>query len=139
MLKTELLHPEILAALGTSGHGSKVLIADGNYPFSTESNESAKKVYLNLAPGIVTVPEVLAAVQDSIVIESAAVMEPGSGEEPRIFDDFKRLITDNELEKMGRFEFYRAARGDSVSLVVATGEERVFGNILLTVGVVEPA
>jgi len=35
MLKTRLLHPEILQALGSSGHGGQVLIADGNYPFST--------------------------------------------------------------------------------------------------------
>jgi RbsD / FucU transport protein family. len=32
MLKTRLLHPEILAALGEAGHGAQVLIADGNYP-----------------------------------------------------------------------------------------------------------
>lgn len=30
MLKTELLHPEILQALGEAGHGAQVLIADGN-------------------------------------------------------------------------------------------------------------
>ena len=32
MLKTRLLHPGILQALGESGHGAQVLIADGNYP-----------------------------------------------------------------------------------------------------------
>ncbi|MBS3736802.1 MAG: RbsD/FucU family protein [Candidatus Bipolaricaulota bacterium] len=137
MLRTELLHPEILGALGTSGHGSKVLIADGNYPFTTGSNDSAKKVYLNLAPGIVTVPQVLAAVSESIVIEAAAVMEPGTGEEPSIFEDFRSLLGEVELEKKGRFEFYEAARDQSVSLVISTGEERTYANILLTVGVVE--
>ncbi len=137
MLKTELLHPEILGALGTSGHGSKVLIADGNYPFATGSSHAAKKVYLNLAPGIVTVPQVLAAVESSIVIEAATVMEPESGEEPPIFGDFRSLLDDIELEKKGRFEFYEAAKDDSVSLVIATGEERTYGNVLLTVGVVE--
>jgi L-fucose mutarotase/ribose pyranase (RbsD/FucU family) len=35
VLRTRLLHPEILAALAGAGHGSRVLIADGNYPFST--------------------------------------------------------------------------------------------------------
>ena len=35
MLKTKLLHPEILAVLGSNGHGSRVLVADGNYPFAT--------------------------------------------------------------------------------------------------------
>ena len=37
MLKTRLLHPEILNALARAGHGSRVLIADGNYPFATEA------------------------------------------------------------------------------------------------------
>ena len=32
MLKTRLLHPGILRALGEAGHGAQVLIADGNYP-----------------------------------------------------------------------------------------------------------
>ena len=35
MLRYQLLHPEILAALGGAGHGSQILIADGNYPFET--------------------------------------------------------------------------------------------------------
>ena len=35
MLKSHLLHPEILEALGRAGHSSKILIADGNYPFAT--------------------------------------------------------------------------------------------------------
>ena len=38
MLKTKLTHPGILATLGCTGHGSMVLIADGNYPFSTHTN-----------------------------------------------------------------------------------------------------
>lgn len=32
MLKTNLLHPDIIATLARSGHFSQVLIADGNYP-----------------------------------------------------------------------------------------------------------
>ena len=47
MLKTTLLHPDILRSLASAGHGSKVLIADGNYPFTTGSNPSADIVFLN--------------------------------------------------------------------------------------------
>lgn len=64
-------------------------------------------------------------------------MEPESGKEPPIFGDFRSLLDDTKLEKKGRFEFYKAAGDDSVSLVIATGEKRTYGNILLTVGVVE--
>ncbi len=59
MLKTKLLHPDILQALGRAGHGSKVLIADGNYPFTTGSPATAEKVFLNLMPGMVKVTDVL--------------------------------------------------------------------------------
>jgi L-fucose mutarotase len=36
MLKSHLIHPEILEALGRAGHSSKILIADGNYPYVTQ-------------------------------------------------------------------------------------------------------
>ena len=49
MLKTKLIHPEIMAALSLCGHGSKVLIADGNYPLAEKSG-NAQKVYLGLCP-----------------------------------------------------------------------------------------
>ena len=39
---------------------------------------------------------------------------------------------------MGRFEFYDAARDSDVALVIATGEQRVYANLLLTIGVVPP-
>ena len=76
MLKTRLLHPGILEALGEAGHGAQVLIADGNYPLRTRSNDAARRVYLNLAPGLVKVTDVLSALVDAIPIEAAHVMSP---------------------------------------------------------------
>ena len=66
MLKTRLLHPEILQALGEAGHGAQVLIADGNYPLLTRSSAAAHRVYLNLAPGQLTVTDVLRVLVDAI-------------------------------------------------------------------------
>ncbi|HET7559591.1 MAG TPA: RbsD/FucU domain-containing protein, partial [Limnochordia bacterium] len=62
MLRFPLLHPEILQALGRAGHGSKVLIADGNYPFTTGSHPAATRVFLNLRPGLVNATDALAAI-----------------------------------------------------------------------------
>ena len=137
MLKTKLLHPEILAALGGAGHGSKVLIADGNFPFGTGANPTAKRVYLNLAPGLLTVTDVLRVLAQAMPIEAAEVMQPPTGEPP-IFAEFRTLLPGMELKKLGRFEFYDAARESDTALVVATGEQRIYANILLTVGVVMP-
>ena len=139
MLKTKLLHPEILNVLGGAGHGSKVLIADGNYPFGTGGNSSAKRVYLNLAPGLVTVTDVLRVLVDAIPIEAAEVMQPASGPEPAIFGEFRNILPKElVLKPLGRFEFYDAARHPDTALVIATGEQRIYANLLLTIGVVMP-
>jgi L-fucose mutarotase len=140
MLVTRLLHPEILAALGSAGHGSRVLIADGNYPFSTGSHPASRRVFLNLRPGLVSASDVLEVMAASIPIESAMVMVPSSGPEPDIFSDFRRLLPGGvPLEKKGRFDFYEEAKSPDTALVIATGEQRIFANILLVIGVVKPA
>lgn len=139
MLKTRLLHPEILAALGEAGHGAQVLIADGNYPLATRSNPDGYRVFLNLAPGQLTVTDVLEVIADAIPVESAAVMGPDDGTDPSIYTDFRRILPGIELVRLGRFEFYDVARGPDTALAIATGEQRIYANILLTIGVVMPA
>ncbi len=138
MLQSQLLHPEILRALGQAGHGAQVLIADGNYPVVTRSHPAASRVYLNLAPDLVRVTDVLALLADAIPVEAAHVMVPDSGPEPPIFAEFRSLLRGLELQSLGRFQFYDAARGPDLALAIATGERRVYANILLTIGVVPP-
>jgi L-fucose mutarotase len=139
MLRYRLTHPDILRALGTAGHGSQILIADGNYPFATGAHPAAARVWLNLAPGLLTVPDVLAVLTDALPIEAAHVMVPDAGPEPAVFDTFRRMLPGLTLDTLGRFPFYAAARGSDVALVIATGEQRVYANLLLTIGVVPPA
>jgi L-fucose mutarotase len=137
MLRGKLIHPEILEALGRAGHGSKILIADGNYPFSTGSNPRAKQVYLNLSPGLVSATQVLQVLAQVISIEAAHVMGK-EGDEPTIFKDFREILPDTiELQPLERFAFYDSSREANVALVIATGEERTYANILLTIGVIQ--
>ena len=138
MLKTQLLHPEILQALGEAGHGAQVLIADGNYPLLTRSSGGAHRVHLNLAPGLVTVTDVLRVLIDAIPIEAAHVMGPDSAEEPGIFSEFRGMLPGTELQRLGRFQFYDMARSPDLALAISTGEQRIYANILLTIGVVMP-
>ena len=44
MLKHTLLHPGLLSALASSGHGGQVLLADGNYPYTTIKHPQAEVV-----------------------------------------------------------------------------------------------
>lgn len=139
MLKGRLIHPQILAALGGAGHGSQVLIADGNYPFGTGANPAAARVYLNLTRGSAPVDEVLAVLAEAIPIEAARVMMPADGVEAPIFASFRKVLPGNvKLEALERFAFYDAARSGNVCLVIATGEQRIYANVLLTIGVVPP-
>jgi L-fucose mutarotase len=137
MLKQRLTHPAILESLASAGHGAKILITDGNYPASTCLGENADLVYLNLAPGKLTVTEVLDILLTAIAVEDAAVMMPEEGPEPLIFQEFRSLLPDVPLTKYGRFEFYEEASGPDACLQIVTGEQRIYANLLLTIGVVQ--
>lgn len=139
MLKNTLLQPEILAALGKAGHGAKVLIADGNFAFGPIIHPRATCVWLNLAPGMLTVTDVLKVLIDAIPIEAVDVMTPESGEEPSIHADFKDILpADVPVTQHKRFAFYDVTRSPDTILVIATGEQRIYANIVLTIGVVLP-
>jgi L-fucose mutarotase len=135
MLKTRLLHPEILMALAEAGHGAQILIADGNYPLLAGTSSAVHRVYLNLTPGKLTVTDVLAVLAEAIPIEAAHVMVPDTGDEPDIFAEFRQLLPDVPLQALGRLEFYDSARGPDLALAILTGERRLYANLLLTIGV----
>jgi L-fucose mutarotase len=136
MIKQKLIHPIILSTLAASGHGSGILIADGNYPAITRANPAAQRVYLNLMPGIPTIPQVLEAIIATVPIEAAHAMVTDDGSEPPIHDEFRELLPGLDLILHKRSSFYDKTRDPDVSLVIATGEQRIFANILLIVGVV---
>jgi len=146
MLQGQLIHPQILHALGRAGHGSKVLISDGNYPHATARGPNAKLVFLNLSPGVLSAAEVLKALVTVIPVESAAVMAVNKTgphalpNDPDIWTDFRTILKPTacrgELTQIERFAFYDAARSPDVCLTIATAETRIYANLMLTIGVV---
>jgi L-fucose mutarotase len=141
MLKGPLLHPEIARALARAGHGSKVLVSDGNYPHATRRGPNAELVFLNLAPGTLGALDVLPVLTAAIPIEAAAVMAPPTGSpEPPIWRDFEAKLKlaglSTSLARFERDAFYLAASGPDVCLTIATGEQAIYANLLLTIGVV---
>ncbi len=148
MIKGHLLHPQIVAALARSGHGSKVLISDGNYPHWTKRGPNAEVVYLNFAPGMLGAVDVLKVLLTAIPVEAAEVMETlkegpyAMKEDPPIWADFTQVLhgagVDVELGRIERLKFYDAAGTPNVCLTIATGEQRIYANLLLTIGVIKP-
>lgn len=138
MLKYTLIHPELLEALARSGHNDQILIADGNFPVYSKAPENARIVHLNLAPGMLTVTDILKVLSDAVTFEKATMMIMDDGNEPEIGMDFREILPkDLPLQSVGRLEFYAACSHRSTTLVIASGEQRLYANLLLTLGVVK--
>ena len=145
MLKHQLIHPKINEVLGRAGHGSKVLIADGNYPASSALGSRAELVSLNLSPGIPTCSQVLAALVTAVPIEAVdLMMYQTTGpyaltEEPPVWEEFRQVFRDSNLEvdfgTIERFAFYEAAGQPDQVLTIQTADQQKFANILVTFGV----
>lgn len=134
MLNLPVVHPGLLAALARAGHGSTILIADGNYPHETGARPGVERIHLNFAPGLLTVLQVLSGISQIVPVESARVMAPAENEDLPLFSEYRRLLG-IELEPVERFAFYGAARGPDLALLIATADQQHYANLLLTVGV----
>lgn len=71
-------------------------------------------------------------------MEAAHVMGPDDDSEPSVFDEFRHILPGTELQRLDRSAFYELAGGSDTALAIATGEQRIYANILLTIGVVMP-
>lgn len=143
MLQGPLIHPPLLGALARADHGAKVLLADGNYPHSTGAPRQAERIWLNLAPGMLTVADVLGVLRQALAIERAAVMvpEPDALPEHRpaaipSHDAYRGTLAGVPFDELARYEFYAAATADDVAVLVATGDQALYANLLLTIGTV---
>ena len=140
MLRSPLIHPQLLAALGAAGHGARVLIADANYSHSTNVYPGAALIHLNVRRGLVTVDQVLEPVIDMVPIESVSVMQPDDGSTPEVFATYRELLGDQlPLQPLRRLEFYATCREADLAVCVATGDDRLYSNVLLTIGYISPA
>lgn len=139
MLNSTLIHPQILAALAAAGHGSTVLIADANYAHSTGTRPGAPIVHLNLSPGTVTVDQVLTAIVATAPVERATVMAPDDGSDSPVQQRYADLIGSAvPIDVALRRDFKAACRGEDLALTIATGDDRYYTNVLLTIGAVMP-
>ncbi|WP_237226429.1 RbsD/FucU family protein [Rubinisphaera sp. JC750] len=148
MLKHQLIHPEINAIIGRAGHHSKILIADGNYPASSTLGPNAQLVSLNLAPGLVTVSQVLETLLTAIPIDIVNTMgipadDPYAGQgDPPVWAEYRQILKDAgsevELEPIQKWDFYEAVASRDLVLTIQTGDQALWANLLLSIGVRKP-
>ncbi|WP_291960507.1 RbsD/FucU family protein [Maribacter sp.] len=139
MLKTPVIHPQIMEALGRSGHFAQVVIADGNLPVGAMTGPNSTTVHLNFRPGLLDALTVLEGILEVCPVQGAIVMEKPAEANAEIHDAYKKLLEDVTWEEMERWAFYDKIRDQNTTLIIQTGEQRRFANLILTVGVVKMA
>lgn len=138
MLRGPLIHPDILAALGSSGHFSQIVIADGNFPAGDNTGPNARRVHLNLAPGLVNCTQVLEALLPLVPVQEAALMQPPPDFAPPIHAIYRTRLGDQvPIVALERQAFYERVRSPRTTLLICTGDQRRFANLILVVGVVK--
>lgn len=133
-----ILTPDLLYVLRAMGHGDTIAIVDANFP-----GESAGPQCIRLDG--VDASEVLRAVLsvmplDTFVTDPARVMQVVGDAEavPDAVAEFQQILhsdADTPVDLVGveRFGFYDIAK--TAFAIVQTGERRLYGNIILTKGV----
>lgn len=135
MINGALLHPEVLAALARSGHTGKVMIADGQFPISTGMPAAVPRVFLNYAPNLLTVPQVLAPMIAAVPIESVAATINDDGSLPAIWEDYRAVLpTSLPISGVRASEFGPLLRDPALALVIATADLRSNACVVLTLG-----
>ena len=132
-----LLTPDLLHALASAGHGDRIAIVDANFPAAANARRLLTLAGADAAAALRAVLSVLPL--DDFGPDPAAVMavvgDPKSV--PEAVAAFTRLLAGAGAAppaRLAREDFYAAAR--AAFAVVATGERRLYGNIILTKGVV---
>ncbi len=141
MLKTldPLLSADLLQVLRQMGHGDEIAIVDANFPAYAQG---PRVVRLDGADAPRALDAILSVMPlDDFVDEAAWRMQVvGAPEaEPPIFEEFRAMVAKREglrfrIGALERFAFY--ARTAKCFALVATSEVRLYGNIILKMGVV---
>jgi L-fucose mutarotase len=136
-----LLTPDLLQVLRAMGHGDEIVLVDANYPAESAGPEVVRLDGIEATRVLDAVLSVMPL--DDFVPEACwrmQVVGAGESEQP-IFEEFRGIIAKREgakfkLASLERFAFYARAR--ECFVVVATGERRLYGNIILKKGIVRP-
>lgn len=136
-----LLGPDLLHALRAMGHGDDLVLADANFPAQSVARRLIRSDDCDLPRLLAAVLKVLpidqmepAAVVGMDVVGNPAQREP-------VHTDIERLLAAHaqphaSLVLIERHAFYARAR--DAFAVVATGERRFYGNVILRKGTIEP-
>jgi L-fucose mutarotase len=134
-----LLTPELLMILRAMGHGDEIAIVDANYPALRDARRLARLDGADASQALEAILTVLPL--DSFVDSPAHCMQVvGRPDEiPPAVADFQTIVDrlagfPEKIAMLERFAFYDRAK--QCFAIAATSERRLYGNIILTKGVI---
>ncbi len=135
-----LLSPDLLRVLMAMGHGDEIAIVDGNYPAETDSKRLVR-MDGHEAPRLLDAILSVMPVDDLV---PDAVWRPAAHGDPTriepVFDDFAAVLMKHEPKQrivpLIGSDFYNKVK--ACFAVVASGETRLYGNIVVKKGVIYP-
>ncbi|MGO4907402.1 RbsD/FucU family protein [Pseudorhodobacter sp. W20_MBD10_FR17] len=133
-----LLSPDLLHALAAMGHGDEIAIVDSNFPATSCAKRLIRVDGISATTALDAVLSLLPL--DSYVEHSAHVMQVVGDAKavPEAVAEFTAIIgARGRVGSVERFAFYERAK--RCFAIVQTGEGRLYGNIILTKGVIPPA
>lgn len=134
-----MLSPQLVKTIMEMGHGDEIVIADGNFPCHTISQNVIRADALSGRELLHALLELFPL--DNYSTHQVFLMEVVQGDhyKPDIWDDYKAILHDSgepcTICYLERFAFYERAKKSYA--VVATGEEALYANIILKKGVVK--
>jgi L-fucose mutarotase len=135
-----ILGPELLHALRAMGHGDEIAVVDANYP----ALSNAKRLIRVDGVDAVAVTDAILSLMplDSFVDIAAFRMEVvnDAKQVPPVCREFEKVVKKHEpgfkVGRIERFAFYDRCK--TAFAIVATGERRLYGNLILKKGVIRP-
>lgn len=137
-----LLSADLLHALRAMGHGDEIAVVDANFPAAANARRLIRLDGADAPRAVAAILSVLPL--DSFVDDPLKVMEV-VGDTAKV-PDVVREIGDAAAHATGRAQTLAAvareafyARARAAYAIVATGERRFYGNVIITKGVLDPA
>ena len=135
-----ILSPDLLHALQAMGHGDEITIVDGNYP---GISAGPRLIRADGHTGTDLLEAILSLMPlDEFVPDPVVVMQVvgDAGARPPVVTEYEKIVAKHDpsvkVTSLERFAFYK--RANAGYAMVQTGEERLYGNIILKKGVIRP-
>lgn len=136
-----LLGPELLATLRAMGHADEIAIVDANFPATSNARRLIRADGASATRMVEAILSVLPLEQFEPVAAFRMAVDGAPDELPPVIGEFEALLRaagyDGPIGALGRFDYYERTRG--AYAIVATGERRYWGNLILKKGAIPPA